>query len=175
AAVRLHVVRLTESEAHAGDSGPQLAPTPTLEPVDELEAEHFPIPGDRRVEAPDAQGGGQPPVVLERWVSELCGSGRLCAHGHPPVDNVLPRFYTSTTFVSSDALPNLLHNRWSVPVLAELARGDAGGGRFANLRRRLGVSGESRRRTLATLVEAGLVARNPGHGHPLRADYVLTP
>jgi DNA-binding HxlR family transcriptional regulator len=77
--------------------------------------------------------------------------------------------------VSSDALPNLLHNRWSVPVLAELARGDAGGGRFANLTRKLGVSGESLRRTLAALVEARLVARNPGHGHPLRADYVLTP
>src|SRR5207248_1730809 len=35
-------------------------------------------------------------------------------------------------------------------------------------------SRESLRRTLAALVDAGLVMRNPGHGHPLRADYVLT-
>jgi DNA-binding HxlR family transcriptional regulator len=76
--------------------------------------------------------------------------------------------------MSSQSLPTLLHNRWSVPVLAELARGDVAGGRFANLTRRLGVSRESLRRTLAALAGAGLVMRNPGHGHPLRADYVLT-
>jgi DNA-binding HxlR family transcriptional regulator len=76
--------------------------------------------------------------------------------------------------VSTSTLPLLFHNRWSVPVLAELAHGQAGGCRFANLTRRLGVSRESLRRTLATLVGAGLVMRNPGHGHPLRPDYVLT-
>ncbi|HEX6701387.1 MAG TPA: helix-turn-helix domain-containing protein [Gaiellaceae bacterium] len=76
--------------------------------------------------------------------------------------------------MSSESLPSLLHNRWSVPVLAELARGDVAGGRFANLNRSLGVSRESLRRTLAALAEAGRVTRNPGHGHPLRADYVLT-
>jgi DNA-binding HxlR family transcriptional regulator len=76
--------------------------------------------------------------------------------------------------MSTQDLSSLLHNRWSVPVLAELARGGVEGGRFANLGQRLGVSRESLRRTLAALVEAGLVIRNPGHGHPLRADYVLT-
>jgi DNA-binding HxlR family transcriptional regulator len=76
--------------------------------------------------------------------------------------------------MSSRNLPSLLHNRWSVPVLAELGRGGVEGGRFANLTRRLGVSRESLRRTLAALVETGLVTRNPGHGHPLRPDYVLT-
>ena len=76
--------------------------------------------------------------------------------------------------MSNQSLPSLLHNRWSVPVLAELGRGGVEGGRFANLSRRLGVSRESLRRTLAALVDAGLVMRNPGHGHPLRADYVLT-
>jgi len=76
--------------------------------------------------------------------------------------------------MSSPTLPSLFHNRWSVPVLAELWRGGVAGGRFANLSRRLGVSRESLRRTLAALVDAGLVARNPGHGHPLRPDYVLT-
>ena len=61
-----------------------------------------------------------------------------------------------------------------MPVLAELGRGGVEGGRFANLTRSLDVSRESLRRTLAALVKAGLVTRNPGHGHPLRADYVLT-
>ena len=76
--------------------------------------------------------------------------------------------------MSSQGLPTLFHNRWSVPVLAELGRGGVEGGRFANLTRSLDVSRESLRRTLAALVKAGLVTRNPGHGHPLRADYVLT-
>ena len=76
--------------------------------------------------------------------------------------------------MSSPSLPSLLHNRWSVPVLAELARGGVEGGRFANLTSRLGVSRESLRRTLAALVEAGFVMRNPGHGHPLRPEYILT-
>src|SRR4051812_19869059 len=48
------------------------------------------------------------------------------------------------------------------------------GSRFATLTGTLGVSGESLRRTLAFLVEESLVARNPGHGHPLRPEYVLT-
>ena len=76
--------------------------------------------------------------------------------------------------MSRHGLSTLFHNRWSVPVLAELDRGGVEGSRFANLTRRLGVSRESLRRTLVALVEAGLVTRNPGHGHPLRADYVLT-
>jgi DNA-binding HxlR family transcriptional regulator len=66
----------------------------------------------------------------------------------------------------------LFHNRWSVPILAELHR--QRGSRFVTLARTLGMSGESLRRTLAALIEAGLVGRNPGYGHPLRPEYVLT-
>jgi DNA-binding HxlR family transcriptional regulator len=76
--------------------------------------------------------------------------------------------------VSTVPLARLSHNRWSLPVLAALACTETGGGRLANLTRQLGVSRGSLRRTLASLIEAGLVARNPGHGHPLRPDYVLT-
>jgi DNA-binding HxlR family transcriptional regulator len=54
-------------------------------------------------------------------------------------------------------LSRLFHHRWSVPVLAELGRGN--GGRFVNLSRRLGIGRESLRRTLDWLVEQGLVAR----------------
>ena len=66
----------------------------------------------------------------------------------------------------------LFHNRWSVPILAELHR--QRGSRFVTLARTLGMSRESLRRTLAALIENGLVGRNPGYGHPLRPEYVLT-
>ncbi|MEP6909738.1 MAG: winged helix-turn-helix transcriptional regulator [Actinomycetota bacterium] len=66
----------------------------------------------------------------------------------------------------------LFHNRWSVPILAELHR--QRGSRFVTLSRTLGLSGESLRRTLGALIDGGLVGRNPGYGHPLRPEYVLT-
>ena len=69
-------------------------------------------------------------------------------------------------------LATLVHLRWAVPVLAELHRGY--GGRFVNLTHNLGVGRESLSRTLAFLTEAGLIRRNPGHGHPLRPEYLLT-
>lgn len=69
-------------------------------------------------------------------------------------------------------LTDLCHHRWTLPVLAEIERTE--GSRFATLSGRLGVSGESLRRTLSALVDAGLVARNPGYGHPLRPEYVFT-
>jgi DNA-binding HxlR family transcriptional regulator len=69
-------------------------------------------------------------------------------------------------------LPDLFHHRWAPAVLAELAR--TSGSRFVTLTNRLGVPRESLRRTLAALMEGGLAARNPGYGHPLRPEYVLT-
>jgi DNA-binding HxlR family transcriptional regulator len=69
-------------------------------------------------------------------------------------------------------LVSLFHHRWAVPILAELER--AGGARFVTLAHRLGLSRESLTRTLAALMVAGLVERNPGYGHPLRPEYVLT-
>jgi len=70
------------------------------------------------------------------------------------------------------SLVDLCHHRWTLPVLAEIER--TRGSRFATLSGRLGVSGESLRRTLGWLVDAGLVTRNPGYGHPLRPEYVFT-
>jgi DNA-binding HxlR family transcriptional regulator len=58
-------------------------------------------------------------------------------------------------------------------VLAELHR--TRGSRVVTLVNRVGVGRESLRRTLRALVDGGLVARNPGYGHPLRPEYVLTP
>jgi DNA-binding HxlR family transcriptional regulator len=75
--------------------------------------------------------------------------------------------------VSISDLIALFHHRWSAPVLAELDR--TRGTRFVVLVNRLGVGRESLRRTLDALIELGLVARNPGYGHPLRPEYLLTP
>jgi DNA-binding HxlR family transcriptional regulator len=69
-------------------------------------------------------------------------------------------------------LVGLFHLRWAAPILAELHR--ERGSRFVVLSQRLGLSRESLRRTLAALLDRGLVARNPGYGHPLRPEYVLT-
>ena len=57
-------------------------------------------------------------------------------------------------------------------MLAELDR--TGGTRAITLMRRLDVGRESLQRTLQALVERGLVQRNPGYGHPLRPEYLLT-
>jgi DNA-binding HxlR family transcriptional regulator len=66
----------------------------------------------------------------------------------------------------------VFHHRWSIPVLAELHR--SSGSRFVTLVGRLGVSRESLRQTLGALIEHELVKRNPGYGHPLRPEYILT-
>jgi DNA-binding HxlR family transcriptional regulator len=75
--------------------------------------------------------------------------------------------------MSIEDLIALFHHRWSAPVLAELGR--TRGTRFVVLVNRLGVGRESLRRTLAALTKLGLVRRNPGYGHPLRPEYLLTP
>lgn len=75
--------------------------------------------------------------------------------------------------MSIEELIALCHHRWSPPVLAELGR--TRGARFVVLMNRLGVGRASLQRALAALIELGLVRRNPGYGHPLRPEYVLTP
>jgi DNA-binding HxlR family transcriptional regulator len=69
-------------------------------------------------------------------------------------------------------LAALLHHRWSVPVLATLLVGS--GAKFVTLARRLDLSRDSLRRTLDVLIAQRWVMRNPGHGHPMRPEYVLT-
>lgn len=85
---------------------------------------------------------------------------------------ILTRFYTRYSFVSIPDLIALFHHRWSAPVLAELLRQK--GSRFAALAGTLGVGSDSLRRALDSLHALGLVARNPGYGHPLRPEYILT-
>lgn len=42
------------------------------------------------------------------------------------------------------------------------------------LQKRLGASRDSLQRALAALILEGLVRRNPGYGHPMRPEYLLT-
>jgi DNA-binding HxlR family transcriptional regulator len=70
------------------------------------------------------------------------------------------------------SIARLFHHRWAAPILAELHRSK--GSRFVTLSNRLDLGRESLRRTLTALIEAGLVMKNPGYGHPLRPEYVLT-
>jgi DNA-binding HxlR family transcriptional regulator len=59
-----------------------------------------------------------------------------------------------------------------LPVLAELHRGR--GCKFVTLVSRTGASRKAITETLGALVNLGLVMRNPGYGHPLRPEYLLT-
>lgn len=66
----------------------------------------------------------------------------------------------------------LTAGRWLVPLMAHV--GAQGGSRFAVMLARLGLSRSALTASLTQLQQAGWVARNPGHGHPLRPEYVLT-
>jgi DNA-binding HxlR family transcriptional regulator len=67
----------------------------------------------------------------------------------------------------------LVHHRWALPVLGELYRED--GAKFVTLVYRLNISKDSLVRTLDRLKTLDLAVKNPGYGHPLRPEYVLTP
>lgn len=71
------------------------------------------------------------------------------------------------------AMVALCHHRWSIPVIAAL--GAAGGAKFVTLANKLGVSRDALSRTLAALDSQDLAMRNPGYGHPMRPEYLLTP
>lgn len=74
--------------------------------------------------------------------------------------------------LSLDDLITLGRSRWAVPLLADLA--SRRGARFVELRHRLGLPRDSLVRALDGAIAAGWLMRNPGHGHPLRPEYVLT-
>ncbi len=72
-----------------------------------------------------------------------------------------------------EPLIELVHHRWNIPVLAELHR--QSGAKFVTLVNRLGVSRGSLSTSLNDLIDQALVTRNPGYGHPMRPEYLLTP
>jgi len=73
-----------------------------------------------------------------------------------------------------EKLVGLFHLKWTVPLLASLEANPVHG-RVAVLALRLDVGRSTIHRTLRVLVDQGLVAPNPGYGHPLRPEYVLAP
>ncbi len=75
--------------------------------------------------------------------------------------------------IGEQDLRRLTAGRWLVPLLAHLA--EEQGSRFAVMLAKLGLSRSVLVASLAALQEAGWLIRNPGHGHPLRPEYVLTP
>lgn len=73
--------------------------------------------------------------------------------------------------IGADDLRRLSAGRWLAPLMAHLDA--AGGSRFAAMLA-LGLPRATLAASIAQLLEAGWIARNPGHGHPLRPEYVLT-
>lgn len=69
-------------------------------------------------------------------------------------------------------LIDLAHHRWNIPVVAELHH--RSGAKFITIANALGVSRSSLSASLNGLIELGLVRRNPGYGHPMRPEYLLT-
>jgi DNA-binding HxlR family transcriptional regulator len=72
----------------------------------------------------------------------------------------------------SSRLVDLAHHRWSIPILADLE--PRGGARIVELAHRVGGSREAVRQAADMLVRMGLLAPNPGHGHPLRPEVMLS-
>ena len=67
---------------------------------------------------------------------------------------------------------DLFQKQWNVRILALLLEND--GARFAVMKRGLNVNADSLTRCLQFLMKRGWVQRNPGYGHPLRPEYILT-
>lgn len=73
--------------------------------------------------------------------------------------------------ISDADLKRLTQGRWLLPLMALV--GERQGARFAEMLS-LGMSRSMLSASLDQLIEAGWLKRNPGHGHPLRPEYVPT-
>ncbi len=67
---------------------------------------------------------------------------------------------------------NLFHYRWYIPIIGVIY--NQNGAKFITLLNELKISRSVLASTLRKLIEQGLVMRNPGYGHPLRPEYILT-
>lgn len=74
--------------------------------------------------------------------------------------------------MGGDWIQTATRYRYTFPVLAELGRDK--GCKFVTLIKRLEASDRAIRQALDYLIEIGWVMRNPGYGHPLRPEYILT-
>ncbi|CAG0953386.1 HTH-type transcriptional activator HxlR [Phycisphaerales bacterium] len=69
-------------------------------------------------------------------------------------------------------LTALFRRRWACPVLAQLHLSQ--GAKFVTLVHRLECNPGAMRQALDELIDLGWVRRNPGYGHPMRPEYLLT-
>lgn len=72
-----------------------------------------------------------------------------------------------------NSLVKITSRAWSLNILELLHNGVAG--RQATLLSASGASRTAFTQSLNHLISLGLLERNPGHGHPLRPEYRLTP
>ncbi len=70
-----------------------------------------------------------------------------------------------------DRLQQLSYGRWFVPLLAGIG---TKGTRSVELRQSLRLSASMLRRSLEQMQNQGWIMPNPGHGHPLRPEWVAT-
>ncbi|MFT5064520.1 MAG: DNA-binding HxlR family transcriptional regulator [Yoonia sp.] len=68
---------------------------------------------------------------------------------------------------------NITSKAWALPILSNLHDGIPG--RQATLLAATGASRTAFAQSMEHLVKTGLMERNPGHGHPLRPEFRLTP
>lgn len=78
----------------------------------------------------------------------------------------------SNAYISAEDLRRLSSGRWLMPILAIMSHD--GGSRFGALLRQLELSRSVLSNHLDLLEQFGWIAHNPGHGHPLRPEYLLT-
>lgn len=67
---------------------------------------------------------------------------------------------------------DLFHRSYALPVIACLHA--ERGAKFVTLVNRLGASRDTVSFTLKHLISTGIVMKNPGYGHPMRPEYILT-
>lgn len=67
---------------------------------------------------------------------------------------------------------NITSKAWAIPILSSMHKGIPG--RQVSLLRATGANRTAFGQSMQHLLEIGLVERNPGHGHPLRAEFRLT-
>ncbi len=63
--------------------------------------------------------------------------------------------------------------RWDIRLLAKLYLDP--GSKIITMQSHFGISRVLLKSSLKRLLEVGLIIENPGHGHPMRAEYILTP
>ena len=72
-----------------------------------------------------------------------------------------------------NSLVNISSRAWALSILANLHEGVAG--RQAALLTATGASRSAFAQSMEHLIDIRLLERNPGHGHPLRPEFRLTP